>query len=646
LLLPDRAAQAGIPAARNARGTAPMAILTTIGWLAATLLLGLIAIAFGARMLRWGSLSVPCTLERALLSAGISFALLQIAVFALLAEGWLRRGTLGILFLVMTVFAGREWKIIPELYRTARAFLAQATKYRLRRSLVLVIAGVSIIEALISMAPLTGSDALHYHFTVPAMWLRNGFAPIYEIVSSFGVGQAHMLIAMGLGFGSDHFSMGLIFLAGMFSAAALYVLARNWMSLDQSLIVTLVFLLSPIAFWQMTLAGAPDLWMMFYTTVAILAAARGITLRSMKWATLAGLLAGAAAGSKYPAWIIPIALGLIFLIECRSFWLATASSVAAAVAGLAPLIRNAVWTGNPFFPFASSVFPHQKINEATLYATMLDTHISAQHPGFARWMEYPLRMVLSGSDYGAAHYFGPAILAFAPLLLLAYRPGPLFRVCAWVWAATFFSNMMTSQMGRFLLPVFGIALAVSFAGVETISRVGRPFTRLACNATVAIFLLFGAGGLLAYGGDFLPVSIGLESREHFLQRESPNYQETSFANTALAGKPGATLVFFQHLYYLRVHFVVGDPESNWELYPADFATPDSMLEWLRKNDVRWILKPPEYPDGMAEALQQLETRGILQRADSKQVEYFVGWRIDGEKINEGVSILEVRPQQP
>jgi hypothetical protein len=442
-----------------------MAILTTLGWLTAVLLLALISIAFGARLLKWTGANVANTLERALFSAGLSFAILQLAVFALLAEGWLRRGTLGILFVVLTVSAGTEWKIISDLYRAAREFLTEAGKSWFRLSLVLAIAGVLMIEALMAMAPVTGSDALHYHFTIPAMWLRNGLAPIYGIVSSFGVGQAHMLIAMGLGLGSDHFSMGVIFLGGIFSAAALYVLARNWMSLERALLVTLVFLLSPIAFWQMTVAGSPDLWITFYATLAILAAARGISLRSVHWATLAGFLAGAAAGAKYPAWIIPMTLAVIFLIECRSFWLAAASSLAALVAGTTPLIRNAVWTGNPFFPYASNLFPQHKMNAATLFATMLDTHISVQHPGFVRWIEYPFRMVLGGQDYGAGHYLGPTILAFAPLLLFAYRPGPLFRVGAWVWAAMFLSNMATSQMGRFLLPVFGIALAITFAGV-------------------------------------------------------------------------------------------------------------------------------------------------------------------------------------
>jgi hypothetical protein len=623
-----------------------MAILNTIGWLAATLLLGLIAIAFGARVLKWAGVKIPGTLERALLSAGISFALLQLAVFALLAEGWLRRGSLGILFAVMTISAGTEWKIVPDLFVVARKFLADSRKSRLRAALVLAISIVLILEALIAMAPVTGSDALHYHFTVPSLWLQHGLAPIYGIVSSFGVGQAHMLIALGLAFGSDHFSMGVIFLGGVFSAAALYVLAHNWMSLERSLIVTLVFLLSPISFWQMSVAGSPDIWTMFYTTLAMLAAARGIALRSVRWAALAGFLAGAVAGSKYPAWIIPFALAAVFLFECRSFWLPAVSSLAALVAGLAPLIRNAIWTGNPFFPYASNVFSSQKMNAYTLTSVLLDTHNPPAHPGILGWLEYPFRMVLDGVNFGAGHYFGPIVLAFTPLLLIAYRRGPLFRVAAWVWAAMFLSNMATSQMGRFLLPVFGIALAITFAGVETVSKIGRPFVRVTCNASVALFLFLGAGAFLAYGRNFIPVSVGLESREHFLDREAPNYQETLFVNRLLNGQPEAALIFFRHLYYLRINFVVGDLDSNWDLYPEQYATPEAMLDWLRQNNVRWIVKPPGYPDPMAGALEGLESAGILQPVAAADVEDFTGWRIDGEKVHTSSRILEVRPQPP
>src|SRR5580704_11006327 len=128
-----------------------MAFLNTLGWLAAVLLLGLIAIAFGARAIKSIGVTVPNTLERALISAGVSFAILQLAVFALLAEGWLRRGTLGILFCVMMIAAGTEWEIVPELFIAARKFLAEARQSRLGLPLVLAIAVVLILDGLMAM---------------------------------------------------------------------------------------------------------------------------------------------------------------------------------------------------------------------------------------------------------------------------------------------------------------------------------------------------------------------------------------------------------------------------------------------------------------------------------------------------------------
>ena len=60
-----------------------------------------------------------------------------------------------------------------------------------------------------------------------------------------------------------------------------------------------------------------------------------------------------------------------------------------------------------------------------------------------------------------------------------------------------------------------------------------------------------------------------------------------------------------------------------------------LLDWLRKNDVRWILKPLEYPETVSGDLQSLESQGILRPVASAQVEDFVGWRIEGGKIKVG-----------
>jgi len=623
-----------------------MALLNTFGWLAAALLVGLISIAFGARVLGWIGVIVPDTLERVLISAGISFAILQIVVTAMLTEGWLHRNTMCMVMGAIALAAWRDWKILRETLGATREFYFEARKSKIGSALLLALTLVLMLDALMAMAPLSGSDALHYHFTVISRWMHDGIAPLYDIITSFGVGQAHMLIALGLALGSDHIALGIIFLGGIFSAASLYALACHWMSFERSLIVTLVFLLSPMVFWQITVGGSPDIWILFYTNLAVLAAARGITLRSLRWAAVAGFLAGAAGGSKYPALVIPAALAIVFLVECRSFWLATASSLAAIVSSVWPLIRNARWTGDPFFPYVSNLFKPYTMNTFTLARTLTDTHKGVANQGFVTWAEYPFRLILDGQNYGVGHYFGPLVLVLAPLLLLAYRPTPLFRVAAWLWAALFLSNLVTTQMGRFLLPVFGIALAITFAGVESVSKIGRPILRLVCSASISMFLLFGAASLAAYGADFLPVSVGLESRDHFLVRMSPNYQVVLFTNHVLEGKPGKTLVFFRLFYHLRVNYLMGDPNSNWNLYPEDFSTPEAMLKWLRANDVRWVVKVQEYPDSVRDALERLESEGTLRPMDSAPAEDFIGWRIAEEKRQVTVRILEVRQPTP
>jgi hypothetical protein len=623
-----------------------MAFLSALGWLAIVALLAVVAIAFGARVLDLLRVNSIRVLEKVLISAGVSFAAIQVAVHGLIAIGWLSRWTVLVLIVVMALAAGKSWRILGELTATGNSFLTHLKQSRMASVLAILIMLFLLSDAFMAMAPLTGSDALHYHFTVPSLWLQHGFRPLFDLTLSFAVGQSHMLILLGLALGSDHISLGLIFLGGVLSAAALYRLAREWMSLEGSLAVTLAFLLTPMVFWQMTVAGAPDIWMMFYCTAAVLAAARCIMAQSANWAFVSGFLAGAAGGSKYPAMVIPIALCVLLLLETRSFRISLTSAFAAVVAGVWPLLRNAWWTGDPVFPFLSRWLAPGNFNPYTFASVLADTRPAANHSGVISWVEYPFRLVLEGQFYGVGHYFGPLVLVFAPLLFYVYRPTPLFRVTAGVWAAVFLTNIFTSQMARFLLPVFAIALAFAFAGAETIMKKGRPILRWACAATIVVFLFFGAASYATYARDFLPAGLGLEPREHFLQRLAPNYQEVSFVNSVLEGKPGATLVFFRHLYYLRVNMVDGVPQSSWLVDPEKLSTPESMLAFLRKSDVRWVVRTGDYPEPVREPLQKLESSGDLRPFASAVANDFSGWRVEGGRESVSVQILEVRPQGP
>jgi hypothetical protein len=71
-----------------------------------------------------------------------------------------------------------------------------------------------------------------------------------------------------------------------------------------------------------------------------------------------------------------------------------------------------------------------------------------------------------------------------------------------------------------------------------------------------------------------------------------------------------------------------------------------MLEWLRTNDVRWVVKAGEYSVATRKALNGLEAEGILRPVAAAQMEDFAGWRIAGEKINVVIQIMEVRQPAP
>jgi hypothetical protein len=253
---------------------------------------------------------------------------------------------------------------------------------------------------------------------------------------------------------------------------------------------------------------------------------------------------------------------------------------------------------------------------------------------------------LEGQNYGVGHYFGPLVLVFTPLLFLAYRPTPLFRVGVGVWATVFLTNLFTSQMARFLLPVFAIALVFAFAGAMAMAKNPRPILRWVCAATIVVFLFFGAASYAMYARDFFFAGLGIESREHFLQRLAPNYQEVSFVNSTLEGKPGAALVFFRHLYYLRVTMVDGAPQSSWLVDPEKLRIPETMLAFLRKSDVRWVVRTGDYPEPIREPLQELELSGYLRPIASAVANDFSGWRVEGGRESVPVQILEVRPQGP
>jgi hypothetical protein len=585
-------------------------------------------------------LSIDGGLEEALYAAGLFFAALEVALFVLTSFGWLRQSVV-LVVLTGAALASREgWLRLPKL---ARAFVDQAS--RTTRSpvgfvVVTLILICLVIDALMAMAPLTGSDAMHYHFTVPMLGVGKPSEPIFWLSNSFFVGQGHLLISLGMALGSDRISLGLIYLGGVLTAASLFVLTRNIVSTERwAWVAVLAFLLTPMVYWQMSTSGSPDIWMAFYTTLVVLTAARGVQTGRRQWWSVAGIFAGTVAGAKYTGWVVPLALVVCCFFVLRSWKWAALCGFWTLPTGILPLVRNALWTGDPFFPFLTHWLTPARVNSYAFSAIVADTHAGGFDRSLLGMIAYPFGLALKGSAYGVGQYFGLLVLAFAPLLIVSFRNGFLARFAAGMWVAVLLSNTMTSQMARFLLPAYPLALALVFGGVSASFRRGR-IVRLGCQGTLLLFLLFGLSSEALYARDFLPVVLGLEEQGAFLERMAPDYAAAAFINRSIHGR-GKVMVFFRHLYYLDPPFIEGRPENSWLMDPEHIAEPEKLVDFFRQENIRWVAKAPGYPEPLARAFQTLEDEGKLRPRFSADVSTFAGFRIYGQRVTVRLVILEV-----
>jgi Protein of unknown function (DUF1420) len=617
-----------------------MALAASTAALLAVVLFAFVATAFGHRLLRLCSLEVPDSAEHLLCSTALGVICLEIFLFLSQLCGNIRAGIIVVVAAVV-LLAATDFAAVSR--RVSQLLSSVLSESKLEKTLASLIGLVLLIQGFAAMAPLTGSDALHYHFTAPSLTLQTGFHPNFFLSHSFFSAQSHLLILMGLALGSSQLAMGLMFLGGLLAAAACACLMRRWANGPWKWTAALVFLVTPVVFWQSSGAGAPDLWMAFFATVGVLVISRANELPRAAHAVLAGVLAGGVAGTKYTGCAIAASMAVAFFWEARSAIQRLLFLCGSLGAGIWPYARNFFWTGDPVFPFLTRWLTPGKVNAYTLASYIADTGSSESRHAL-QVLKFPVFAAIDRVHLGFWQFLGPLALAFIPLLLLVVRNTPLWRAALTVWVLGAIAIGATSGMTRFLLPVLPIAIAAALAGVAQLEPEGWRFARSVSLGTVGCFLLLGASGLLIYNRSAISAAVGLTPREEYLRRHAPEYEKVQFINEVLAGKEseGKTLVFLRHVFYLRVPFLYGDPAASWAVDPSKFQTPDQWKALFKSEGVRRIVRSPQYPPTVAAPLQSLEDSGDLVPVAQKEVSDFHGFRILEDRRVLPVVILRVK----
>jgi len=580
--------------------------------------------------------------EHFLISVCSGIMLTEIAIFLLQWTQHIRAGS----FLVLLLSCAAAGIELPNLWRRAKRFVLESQPSSREERFVLWITGtVLLLEFVASLAPLTGSDALHYHFTTEQLILEQGFHPIFFLTHSFLCGQGHLLILLGLALGSEALAMSFIFLGGALAALAVACLAARWVPRLYTISFALLFLLTPLVFWQISASGSPDIWMAAFTGAAVLVISGNWENAAPRHALLAGFLAGGVAGAKYTGCVIAAALAVAFLIEYRSASKGFLFLLAALFGGIWPFARNLIWAGDPVFPMlASHLFP-ERVNAYALGDLLADTGAASSHSLLQSVPFLLFSMRRTGTPPGFWEFCGSIVLALAPLIFLASRNTKEWRVRMFVWFSGGLGIYLASGMTRFLLPLFPIAFSCVAAGVFYAHQ--KRWIQIHRLSTLSILFacLLGAGGLAIYTAPAIRSAIGVEDRQQYLMEKAPEYQVSEAVNQSVGSAPfaGRTLVFLRHLYYLHVPYILGNPAAAWLVNPDSIKTPADWRAFFRDEHIAYVVRAPSYPASMAAPLEQLEKEGSLILYSKSEVENFQGMRMAGKREPVLVVILRVVP---
>ena len=619
-----------------------MTPLYTLGLCAALLISVLLFAGAGAVLLRVLKVAEQSSLDFLLFAISLGVILLELVASVGELAPNVRTGVhVSVLLVSVAGVAGLRSVVTA----TGKVFERLRTLRGVERVLAALFLLVQTLQMLASLAPITGSDALHYHFTVQSTYLREGFHAPWSLLHGFFCGLSHQLILSGLALGSDGLAQGWLSTGGVIGAFATYRLAKLWCAGAWPWLAALVFALTPVAFWQTTTAGAPDIWMCAFVPVGLLAILKAQANPKPGAIILAGVFAGAAAGTKYTGVILAASFLVGFVIAVRTLKASTLFFVSAIATGFAPYLRNWLWTGDPVFPFLLARMDHARalVNQTALFSVLKDT--GATHKFYLLdFLRFPLFAAVDRSHFGPWQLLGPLILALGPLAIPAVRKTIEGRIALIVWFAGTIGVGLSSGMSRFLLPLLPVALAASIGGVALLTRERFKILRLLTLLSIAGFIVAGFGAMFLYSRSALAAVAGRTSREAYLLANSPDYERSQFVNREVERltQPGRALVFFRHLYYLRVPFVNGDPENSWEVDPTRMNSDEAWSDYLRKNQIRWVVKTADYPTPLAASLIRLEQDGILTPCASGEVETFSGSRMEGKRVKETITLYCVQ----
>lgn len=463
------------------------------------------------------------------------------------------------------------------------------------------------LALLSALAPVTSWDAGVAHLALPSDYAREGHIGFVEgNVYSAYPHLLHSLYTYVFAESGETSTALLSWFFGVLACLATYDLGRRIENRQCGLIAAAILASSPIYFSQ---AGTVSIDLAFAgVTMAVLAMAYAWhEEKRLRWIVLAAFLGGSACGMRHTGYLVCafVLLGLFASSGRDRFRASGLFGGVAALSAVPWLIRSAVVSGNPVYPFLRSVFGVDRLPD--VQTTALLSHETATGAGLVELLMFPWTLVMRPEWYdGWTASPGPMVLLLGPPALVI--GGAKVR---WLGAFSIAGGAcfyFFQRLARYVLPFFTPMMVVAAVGAMRLKRLRRPVTAL-------LIFSFGYGLLLGTAMIHfkLPVVLGLEFEWRYLENRLERFEAFRWANTNLP--EDATIMTFDP----RSYYLDRPTYQNFEVLPtlAEMDV-DAQVSWLYERGIRYFF----YPEAYVTESPIYAERGFLELLDR--------WRTDSD----------------
>ncbi len=433
--------------------------------------------------------------------------------------------------------------------------------------------------------PPTFYDSMLYHLAVPSYYIfHHGFVPWptnFLAHLPLNVEMVFMFTLLGK-------TVLLPKLLSLISYTGLIILVYSWyrrhFSSRFSLLPVLLFFTIPQVGFLTTTAKPDMLGLLF-----LFAGVRLFFLylekekqKRLHLLLLSSLCWGLAIGSKYifAFYLVGFFLALLLAkkVDFKRKVLAVLVITLVVLLLLSPwLAKNAVFTGNPVYPYLSGIFPNQywSSQQAADFSFM-----QKRGSGYSLWqyLWYPIQIFILPYGYGMTVVLGVLFLIFIPFIFFSWKDERL-RFLIIAAAAAFILMLFFSKVPRYFLTSF-LLLAMPMAGgaEKVMARVPaiKKFLPLLLTLLLAANLVQQVDLQERYsqGFSFLFKKIGgkLKAQDYRYLYLLPYYRAANYANLHLDKDDLLILLGEERTFYLDKRFIA-----------SSFVDRNFLIEDLKKS---------------------------------------------------------------